>query len=352
LSKRLEGLQALRAFACLLVLLQHASFYALGLKDLLSWHGKWVCPIVAPGVPLFFLISGYVMGLCLEQRNFLLNRAARIYPPYWIALLISFLFAYIMGVPWHINKNAFFLLPKGHFGIPYPVPAWTLVYEMIFYGAVYAMILTRLTRQKISWVCGLWLLMIGMGEIFPSFLKMNNPSGWLLPNWWIFLSPYCVFFIGGLLLFITTKDFFKNLSTPSLWCGVVGCYCLAQTQVTFKLSIITNLLQALSYSFLLHACLRMSFPQWVRRGGDFSYGVYLMHMAPMAMACDFFKPSLSCLPFIAVFLIMFSLGTGCGLLFGWGEFILYRHFVKPLVELFSPSKNGAKNSIMLFDMRR
>lgn len=94
----------------------------------------------AAGVDLFFVISGYVIASVINQRtpgDFLIDRAARIYPLYWLALLPWASSAYHAG-----DLDAQRLLTDGllfpgwfiHVQ-PLLVLSWTLAFEMLFYSA-------------------------------------------------------------------------------------------------------------------------------------------------------------------------------------------------------------------------
>lgn len=93
------------------------------------------------GVDLFFVISGFIMvavaGRKIGAVQFLWNRAARIYPIYW--LISSALLAVIITMPGvvrstplpHSIVRSFLLLPDTT--NPLLSVAWTLIFEIYFY---------------------------------------------------------------------------------------------------------------------------------------------------------------------------------------------------------------------------
>jgi peptidoglycan/LPS O-acetylase OafA/YrhL len=96
------------------------------------------------GVALFFLISGFVIPISLERQSpsaFLIARFFRIYPTYWLALLIEILTIAVSAVYWHrpfvlggrlIAANA--LLVTDIFNVPtVDYVNWTLTVELKFY---------------------------------------------------------------------------------------------------------------------------------------------------------------------------------------------------------------------------
>lgn len=146
LSGRLISLQVVRAFAALLVAAAH--LYGVDQR----FFGAPVLPAFAQlgfaGVDLFFVLSGFVMVYVTRHSTgggavvpaFLLARAARIYPLWWITLgAISlvwlvrpgWVFASIGGTP---NLLADFALWP-HDRLPLLAVGWTLIHEMYFYLA-------------------------------------------------------------------------------------------------------------------------------------------------------------------------------------------------------------------------
>ncbi|MEW6756106.1 MAG: acyltransferase family protein, partial [Candidatus Latescibacterota bacterium] len=92
----LDNVQALRGVAVLLVLLFHLHGLESGFVEGVRLLPD-LCRAGRGGVDLFFVISGLVMvvstrGRCGqpgEPRRFLLRRALRIYPVYWVYSLLT-----------------------------------------------------------------------------------------------------------------------------------------------------------------------------------------------------------------------------------------------------------------------
>src|SRR5688572_6102634 len=89
---KLRGLQALRAIAAILVLIQHSYYYA-GLALNLESLAFRRFNLGTIGVYLFFIISGYIIYKKVDSQffEFLLKRFFRIYPTYFLAIAVSFL---------------------------------------------------------------------------------------------------------------------------------------------------------------------------------------------------------------------------------------------------------------------
>lgn len=107
--------------------------------------------ILASGVDVFFVISGFIIATTAAAQgdvlNFAFKRAVRIYPVYWLALLASF-----------INSSWTALSPETRpaldFGLifawTYPnwylAPAWSIAFELHFYAAVAAILVVAPNR--------------------------------------------------------------------------------------------------------------------------------------------------------------------------------------------------------------
>jgi peptidoglycan/LPS O-acetylase OafA/YrhL len=154
-TRRIDGIEALRAFAASLVVVHHilddAPQFAVGslatIADLPVWQS---------GVDLFFVISGLIMvwsfgnrfGQQDAARKFLARRFSRIVPFYWLATLATT--AVLAAAPWmfdraklewyHLVLSLLFIPHHAPGGGLWPILAvgWTLNYEMFFY-AIFAL---------------------------------------------------------------------------------------------------------------------------------------------------------------------------------------------------------------------
>ena len=135
------ALDGLRGFAALSVGYAHV----FGFKNLLdpSWHPNEYFSYLQPAhasVLIFFIISGYVIGLTTFGKTFSLNyarqylirRFIRLVPIYWIAIIISFLAMPVDKIP-DIIGNAFFLQLLIFPTLQSNPILWTLNYEVIYY---------------------------------------------------------------------------------------------------------------------------------------------------------------------------------------------------------------------------
>lgn len=103
-SYRYQTLDAWRGLACVLLVIYHSTMHVNAKADLgtSGWSKLGFLLVTATkqlnvGVPIFFVISGYCIMATLDARRrngdglgvYVWRRLHRIYPPYWVALLIS-----------------------------------------------------------------------------------------------------------------------------------------------------------------------------------------------------------------------------------------------------------------------
>ena len=134
----LVSIQILRALAAIMVVAYHCG---LGPADLGNAANN---NVLAAGVDIFFVISGFVMMVSTSKRSpsfpaFMSARILRIVPPYWIAtaIMCAVLIAHGRYPPAHEVILSLLFIPytsslDGRMN-PVLVPGWTLDYEMFFY---------------------------------------------------------------------------------------------------------------------------------------------------------------------------------------------------------------------------
>jgi peptidoglycan/LPS O-acetylase OafA/YrhL len=139
-------LDALRAIAALMVLVDHTHWLSLGPNP--GPLAAAISKMLAGGIYLFFAVSGYliagpflralVTGDPLPRpAPYLLRRAARIYPAYWLALAVALVIPPAPHISAYQAPVHLLLLQSAwpHLGEAealYPV-AWTLGIEIVFY---------------------------------------------------------------------------------------------------------------------------------------------------------------------------------------------------------------------------
>src|SRR5213082_4162000 len=154
--ERQPGLDLLRAFAIIVVVVYHAALFGFKLPGRVDRFG-WI------GVDLFFVLSGYLIGgqllapLARDQRiqlgRFFVRRALRIMPAYFAVLVIYFLLPSWREYPEMSQPLWKFLLSIQnvalHGGTAFS-HAWSLAVEDQFYLVLPLLLLVLYPRPRAS----------------------------------------------------------------------------------------------------------------------------------------------------------------------------------------------------------
>jgi peptidoglycan/LPS O-acetylase OafA/YrhL len=327
---RLRGIQCLRAFAAFLVLLQHSTFFAgqtMGL-DMLSFRHLQVGTY---GVSGFFMISGFVMAIQTGQPaiRFAMHRLFRIYPGCLLAMAADLLILVLFrpGAASDLRFDfSIFLLPTGALARGINVPYWSLIYEMVFYCLLFIMILFRFTAKQYSLFMLAWsgaILLGPMIGITSSFWIIAGPGT-------ILFSPFNLFFIGGFLLFGALQR--RQQGPFILWLILIlaDFFWRGSILSLFYLQVLMGCGALLALASLWP---NLSWPGFLARLGDWSYGFYLMHLSVVVALYDVLKQHN--VGFWPAFAILLSAGFLGGSLFGALEHRLYRNVMRPWADRLS-----------------
>lgn len=158
------------------------------------------------GVDLFFIISGYVILMSTrgrDWRTFLVQRAIRLFPSFWLALALTILFVALdsSGTAPSLSMviaNATML--PGYLGHePLNQVYWTLGVEWKFYFIVAVLLATPL-RSRMEDIACVWLAVLAVQFAGFDFKGLASAS----------MFPYGSYFAFGMLLFCIHE---KGLST-------------------------------------------------------------------------------------------------------------------------------------------
>lgn len=141
-TNRLSQLDALRGIAAMLVVLFH---FTTRYDELYQHTGPTLfsLPWGHLGVNLFFMISGFVIFMTLERTarpmDFVVSRASRLYPAYWVAIALTFGITHWLGLPGKEVDAASALMNltmvHSFAGVPNVDGVyWTLEVELLFYA--------------------------------------------------------------------------------------------------------------------------------------------------------------------------------------------------------------------------
>jgi peptidoglycan/LPS O-acetylase OafA/YrhL len=183
---RLAWLDALRGFAALCVVFDHATYHVL--EPARNWVYQWFDP-GQYGVFVFFLVSGYIIPASLERKGsvkgFWISRVFRLYPLYLIALVASVVgsangWGSIHGAQHHPLTTAaswLLMMPNVLSGPNVPNVTWTLAYEMVFYLVVAALFSWRAHKPSGGYALGLAGGAVALGGILPMWSLYRAAGG-------------------------------------------------------------------------------------------------------------------------------------------------------------------------------
>lgn len=203
-------LDALRGLAALVVVLYH---YTVRYQDKVGHLSEPSVRVAWGhyGVELFFLLSGFVIFLTLEKtaraRDFVVSRASRLYPGYWVGMALTLGAVGLLGQPFEgygvRGRDVVFNATMLQRYVPGTVHVdgayWTLSLELTFYG--WALLLT---------VCGgLGRVRLAMGLLVGAALVLHGVTAGghissplpLRAVRQVFLGPYSPYFAAGVLFY-------------------------------------------------------------------------------------------------------------------------------------------------------
>jgi peptidoglycan/LPS O-acetylase OafA/YrhL len=214
---RVESLDILRLVAALSVLVYHYTFRGAAADGFTAISLPAITPVTkyaSFGVEMFFVISGFVIAWSAEgrtARNFLIARAARIYPGFLACMTITFLVTLAFGMaPFQTSigqwvANLFIVAPALRQPFMDGV-YWTIVYELTFYAWMFVFILAGIFPRRLTLIVIVWLAISVANELFLD-------SSILLR---LFVTDESGFFCAGLLLYALFRGRGSVLAWPLL----------------------------------------------------------------------------------------------------------------------------------------
>ena len=178
LATRLAGLDLLRLFAALAVLLFHFG-YAGPTRSLMQTGFPELAAVGKYGflgVDLFFLISGFVIAVSAQGRTwsqFGVSRLVRLYPAHVFCMTVTAIVLASVGstaalppapttfVQWLANLTMF----APAFGQPFMDGVyWSIVIEIVFYGWVGVFMALGLFQRRLLTIIAVWLAIAFVNE--------------------------------------------------------------------------------------------------------------------------------------------------------------------------------------------
>lgn len=321
-SMRFHNIQILRFVAAAGVLLYHSHYYV--------GAYLWNTPLIRMfdvrlswGVMLFFAISGFVVSHSLtftKPGRFLVLRLMRIYPAFWLAAAIVVIGRQVLGGhPLGPGlAPALTLMPFG--GAQYPLGVeWSLVYEIFFYTLL-AVVACMRVRHAIEWSMLAWVVAIAAMATFGPFRATS-----FFPTFGtIAFSTFNLPFIAGVLAY----SWFRRVDRLPI--AILGAAIPIALFAAGRAGVgeVQFAFQAVGFGALVLLVAEVSRRRDASpanplvRAGDWSYGLYLLHVPVIVaiLALVPFSPKRADLVFVLVAGV--ALVVGCT--FGWLETRLYR----------------------------
>jgi peptidoglycan/LPS O-acetylase OafA/YrhL len=301
------ALDGVRFLAILIVILKHTGLGATSSFLPLRLIGSLVK--IGGGVPLFFIISGYLItGILLDTRssehryrNFIARRSLRIFPLYFAYLLLAVGITWLTTpVPLHnIWVFAFylqniFLSRANHFGAALPVfHLWTLGVQEQFYLVWPFLIWSCTTLRRVRGLC--WTVIIGsilaryfvaihLGDFPLATQLMPSRAGemalggllaierydetWISRIWPRLMLPLAVTMVALVLFHIEENEGIGRLFVEEVLALLAACFLSAALVPASRTS---NILSNRFFTTI---------------GGKYSYGLFILHPVVLIPFCD------------------------------------------------------------------
>ena len=300
---RLEGVEAGRGVAALLVVLYHAALHVEG--NVPGSGVLWGLPHFGhAGVDFFFVLSGFIItfvhrtdiGKPNRLAHYLERRFTRVFPFYWLVLAFSLLGigllhrAQFPGVREFLSN--LLLLPQSEDKIV--GGAWTLVYEIMFYFVFAIAICNR--RVGAAVLC-VWAALVAAG-FFPTRGSEIVPLA-------VAMSPFCLEFFLGIGAAAILSGYTVPRSGPVLAIGVAGFALAGLCEDSGRLDgfgATARLVYGTCSFFVILALVeherlgRLRVPRFMAVLGRASYSVYLVHLIAIGITFKFLSMAIRLTP--------------------------------------------------------
>jgi len=257
-------------------------------------------PIGWMGVPLFFVLSGYLItSILLKQRarplgqylkEFYWRRTLRIFPLYYVYLLINAVLALLVGLP--LSGYGWFISYLGNYRIGDLAPnvpggvighLWTLAVEEQFY-LIWPFVIFFIRRL---WIIS--ILTLALAPIVREAILQTTSNSYLA----IVTLPSCIDMLAAGALVSMSKDrrlltlMFTVGLTICIWCFSITPYMnFANTPLWAPKAHIMYTGLALLFAPIVANADRLKFLNFMPLAwiGKISYGLYIWHMMAFVAA--------------------------------------------------------------------
>lgn len=289
----------IRLFAALQVAVTH------GDRFILDWGGV-LSPALEflPGVPVFFLISGFLIAASYERtstiRSFARKRALRIFPALWACLagtlLMLLLTGYLSSAKAGFGQLLLWLAAQAtilqfynpenmrHFGAGIVNPAlWTVGVEIQFYFAM--PFLAAIFHRSRALYMVLAAIFVLISAVYSLYLDVNWGGEVVVKLLGVSFIPWIAMFMVGNLAWFQWEAIRPHLEGKTAqWalvytgCAVTGYLFQSVSGVIISGNRISILLFIPLAALVLSAAYTRPSLGLALGGNDISYGLYLWHM--------------------------------------------------------------------------
>ncbi|MEM8840387.1 MAG: acyltransferase [Pseudomonadota bacterium] len=285
---KLDGLQAGRAVAALLVVAFHANIFILPDRFYDGARAGRIFDFGYAGVEFFFVLSGFIM-VFVHRRDFsvparafvfLKKRVFRIYPVYWVIYLSLTALYFIDHSRGPENARDPLAILASLLLWPMPDPpilqvAWTLQYEMLFYFVFTLLVLNLRVGAVVfaAWMAGCLVTDLWLDPSYP---------------WGFLFSAYNLLFAFG----IASAFAYTHLSIgQARGLLVLGSIAFLAVGASETFGLVSWNMPVRTWCYGLGASMAVaglaagavSPPRWLSFLGDASYAIYLVHLPAMTV---------------------------------------------------------------------
>jgi peptidoglycan/LPS O-acetylase OafA/YrhL len=302
---RLHSLDGLRALAVGLVVFHHlgvSSFAQTLVKNGYTWVGHILGSLTASGVELFFVLSGVVLlrpylrdGRRMDIAHYCWRRIVRLYPPFFVAWLLSGLSVWLVWTypTWWTQVSALpvfdlmdWIKQSGimYFGNrAHNFAWWSLTVELMFYVCAPAIVILIASTKnaKLAVRCFFAASIVGALLVYPGSWAAGPLA---LPGIRPFVT-YLSSFAAG--VFLATSEAPKVLRRSAAILGlfIVGCS-----------GMVDALNVHVGWGLVYFGVVGSAIDQWTRASrtlsndklvwlGERSYSIFLTHYAVITIVC-------------------------------------------------------------------
>jgi peptidoglycan/LPS O-acetylase OafA/YrhL len=258
MNERFAWLDATRGIAVLMVMAAHT------LDKFWPNYADFV-HLGNSGVILFFLCSGYIIPRSIERlslSDFWIRRFFRLYPLYWVSILLFLLLG--MSATYKLTDIfANFTMLQTYLLAPHVAAIfWSLTVEMMFYFLSSIFCIFKIQQKTIENFLAI---------VFLAFILRETNS---IATYFFEYMP--IFLLGTVVYCYETRKYSATILYLALSITVVYMV-TADTSWNWK----SGWLLAISVFLVMYRFRQYRWPSWLTWCGIVSYSIYLLHRIPL-----------------------------------------------------------------------